>query len=127
MSGVEEAMRSLFAETMRDTMRSLIREELSIVRSALTAPRTESPRTVALEQTFTTAEVATHLRCDVATVAAYCNAGKIAGRKVGRHWIITQSALDAYEATRGAATKSSPAPGADDEAARLMRRLNGGH
>ena len=46
---------------------------------------------------FTTDEAADYLGLDRSLIARYCRQGRLEGRKAGRDWVITKSALDAFK------------------------------
>lgn len=46
---------------------------------------------------FTSDEAAEYLGLDRSLIARYCRQGRLAGRKAGRDWVITKSALDAFK------------------------------
>lgn len=77
-----------------------------------------------MEQMFTAAECATYLRLDNSTVTAYCRSGALRASKVGRRWLVAQSALVGF-ANKLAMPKATPAfsPSVDEEAARILQQL----
>lgn len=67
------------------------------------AQRGEAPD-LPLEKLYTPEEVAEYLALSPITIKAYLRTGKLEGLRVGGHWRVKESALEAFVAAQEAAT-----------------------
>lgn len=115
MLGIEETMRSM----LETTFRKVVREEFSAVRLSLAAPEPKKVDTAILEPTFTTSQIAAHLKVDDSTVRSWLNQGRMQGDKSSGKWLVTAAQLATFKTSERRTGRSAPA-NTDEEAARLL-------